>query len=342
MSAKSKFVNRDEMLARAVFKVSIFFAAAPVVSLSTCVDFAGGAQVGSVQRKPAVISLAANRERARPPAWSADVLAAFFPDVRSALAGERPNYGQSPAVAKVDRSGSVSTAATKWTELIDAETIETEIKRLATAVAADVTAAGPFKGGGFRASRRHFSQLAVLFGVTAQFDGPARWQDAAAGLRDAFARAGKNAKVGSDQTFQEAVARKQDLAELIRGARPQVSAGEKAAIWSDVADRPPLMQRFQTAQQERLAKWLASEAEFARQREEIRHEAQVVALLAHIVGRENFEFWDDAEYASFASELKSAAQELNQAAEVNNYNDARRTLDRANKACVNCHEGYRG
>ena len=31
-------------------------------------------------------------------------------------------------------------------------------------------------------ARRDFSELAVLFAVTGQYDGDARWQDAAAGL----------------------------------------------------------------------------------------------------------------------------------------------------------------
>ena len=65
----------------------------------------------------------------------------------------------------------------------------------------------------------HAKSICLNFGVAAEYDGTVRWQDVAPALRDAFARAGQNAKVGSDQTYQEAVSRKQDLDELVRGAR---------------------------------------------------------------------------------------------------------------------------
>ena len=72
-------------------------------------------------------------------------------------------------------------AAFAWSKLIDAETLETEIKRLAQAVAQDVTSPSEFKGGAYQACRRHFSVLATLFAIAAEYDGEVRWQDAAAG-----------------------------------------------------------------------------------------------------------------------------------------------------------------
>ena len=45
----------------------------------------------------------------------------------------------------------------------------------------------------------------MLFAVTAQYDGDARWKDIAAGLRDSFARAAANAKVGNDATYPRGV-----------------------------------------------------------------------------------------------------------------------------------------
>ena len=107
-------------------------------------------------------------------------------------------------------------SADGWSKLIDAETIETEIKRLSQELAKTVTAPAQFKGGGYKDCRRQFSVLAALFAVAAEYDGEVRWKDAAPRLRDVFAKAGHNCKVGTDQTFQEAVQRKQDLADLDR------------------------------------------------------------------------------------------------------------------------------
>jgi hypothetical protein len=102
------------------------------------------------------------------------------------------------------------------------------------------------------------------------------------------------------------------------------------------------MQRLNTAHQERLSKWLANEREFASKRDEIRHEAQIVAMLGHVIGQEGFEYWDDPTYAEYAKQLREAARDISTAAAMEDFEQARRALGRASKACADCHEGYRG
>jgi hypothetical protein len=288
-------------------------------------------------------------KRARPPKWSADVLDAFFEDARDKLVGERPDYksrGTAPAIAgnvsTNDKQGDASKTETAWAALIDAATIETEIKRIAQAIELDVTTPSEFKGGKYQDCRRHFSMLATLFGLAAEYGETVRWQDSAAGLRDLFSRAGRNCKVGTDQTFREATERKQDLADLIRGSRPQVPPAERTANWAQIADRPPLMQRLNIAHEERLTKWLASEREFSQHRGDVLHEAQLVAAIAEVIGREGFEYWDDEEYAAYARELKQAATDIAAATQQEDYERARAAGAEMTKSCANCHEGYRG
>jgi hypothetical protein len=276
--------------------------------------------------------------------WSQDVLDVFFENAFEKLEGERPNYG--PAGAKAAPQDSVREDTPEgigtWSRLIDADTIETEIKRLAQVVAADVTTPGAFKGGAYKACRRTFSLLAVLFAVAGEYDGDVRWHDAAPGLREAFARAGRNCRVGTDQTYQEATRRKQELADLVTGARPQSPAAERKANWAEVSDRPPLMQRLNIAQQERLTKWLANERTFKAHAEDVRHEAQVVAMLAGVIAREGFDYWDDEQFSAYAKELEQAATEMSSAVELGDYQTAREAGTRMTKACADCHEGYRG
>jgi hypothetical protein len=289
-------------------------------------------------------------KRARPPKWSADVLDAFFDDARTKLVGARPDFeSKQEANAIADDSPPLQSpgeatppADGAWSKLIDSETIETEIKRLGSLVAADVKTPSGFKGGSYKDCRRHFSVLATLFAIAAEYDGDVRWKETAAGLRDQFARAGRNCKVGTDQTFQEASARKQELADLITGTRPQVSEADPAANWSEVVDRPPLMQRLNIAQEERLTKWLASDRDFKQHRDEIRHEAQLIAAFADIIAREGYEFADDEQFSQFARDLRQSAATLAAAANVGNYPQARQAGNGVTKACANCHEGYRG
>jgi cytochrome c556 len=102
------------------------------------------------------------------------------------------------------------------------------------------------------------------------------------------------------------------------------------------------MQRLNIAQQERLTKWLASEREFKRIAGDVRHEAQVMAMIASVIARKEFDYWDDGQFAAYAKELQTAATEMADAADAEDYAKAQQAVGRATKACADCHKGYRG
>jgi hypothetical protein len=289
----------------------------------------------------------APQKRARPPKWTSDVLDAFFDDAREKLIGTRPDYGAATVAtthqSPVDSANDSSTDADgTWSRLIDAGTIEVEIKRLSQAIGKSVTTPTAFKGGGFKDCRRDFSELAMLFGVAAEYDGDVRWKESAPGLRDLFGRAGRNCKVGTDQTFEESKQRKQDLADLVAGSRPKLPKAEPNAEWGMVSDRPPLMQRLNVAHQERLTKWLANEKQFQENAEDIRHEAQLVAIISDVICREGFDYADDEEFVKLAHDLREAASDISAAVERDNFEQAQKAINQATKSCTDCHESYRG
>jgi hypothetical protein len=84
-------------------------------------------------------------KRARPPKWSADELNVFFEDAREKLVGTRPDYDQAEAVVPAGSSAASvpanagGSAGSNWSKLIDADTLETEIKRFGQEVAKHVT-----------------------------------------------------------------------------------------------------------------------------------------------------------------------------------------------------------
>lgn len=290
-------------------------------------------------------------KEARPPKWSRDVLDAFFDDAREKLDGPRPDYASdsgSSRASVLPHAGSTpepstSPATLPWSQIITAETLEAEVKRLSQSLNKSVATPSQFKGGGYKDARRDFSELAVLFAVVAQYDGPIRWKDTAPGLRELFARAAANAKVGTDETYREGTARKYDLTELVRGSRPQApKAAAEVADWTQVSAREPLMQRLNIALQERLNPWLADAATFRRNQSDVSHEAELTALLANVIHRGEYEYWDDETFAGFAHELQQAAIDASGAATSDNFDQARHAITRAATACANCHDAYRG
>lgn len=284
--------------------------------------------------------------RAKPPTFSASQRAIFFSDVQSVLVGPRPDFGQlaasRPQTGGPAAAQESSEASEEWSRLVSTDAVETEIKRQAQRVAQATATATAFKGGGYRDARDAFSMLALAFRLAAEHNDDARWRDIAPALSSLFARAAANCKVGTDGSYREAAARSQDLADLVRGGRPDAPAGEPDQLWSDLADRSPIMRRIEDAQQERLGPLMGSGASFSRSAEDAAHEAQVLAFLSEVLTREEFIDAGDEEYDGYARAMRDAAADISRAADQEDYQSARDAYGRLNKACSDCHDLYRG
>lgn len=290
--------------------------------------------------------------RALPPQWSSEVLEAFVADAREKLVGERPAFAAGPVRPIAGQptpggnppdgdSGNLQ-GGFAWSKLISAEVIEDEIKALRLQVDQTVTTPGAFKGGGFKEARIEFSNLAVLFAIAGEYDGQVRWKEDAPALRNLFARAGFNCKVGTDASYNESKLRKQDLSDVIGGSQlSTLKPADRAAKWDQVANRPPMMTRMEEAFQKRLQPMLASEKEFKANVEKILHEAQLLAAWSEVIQREGFEYYDDETYLEYAKQLNAAASTISEAVKLNSYDKARAAAGDAAKACSQCHEGYR-
>ncbi len=209
------------------------------------------------------ILAATSVKRAKPPHWNKTVTDVFFNDAREKLSGERPAAGggggggaaAAPAGGMADDAGGMTGTVFTWSKLIGAEEIEDEIKALQKQVSENVTTPAPFKGGGYKAGRRHFTELALLFGIIAEYDGDVRWKKDSPSIRDLMARTGFNCKVGTDASYNEAKLRKDELETLVRGGgAPSVAGVDPKASWDKLVSRPPLMQRLEMAQQQGVAR----------------------------------------------------------------------------------------
>jgi hypothetical protein len=282
--------------------------------------------------------------RAKPPVWTPDVLDAFFADAREHLVGERPAAADAmPAIAEASDGGaSPAVDAFAWSQVIEGDSLDAEVKRIVTGLRDPLGNPAKFKAGGYKQCRADFSLLAVLFGVIAEHDGDVRWKEDAAALRNALARAAMNCKTATDQTFAEASQRKTDLEDLVRGERLGGEKPKELEKWSQLADRPLLMQRMEKLMQEEIAPALGNAKEFSKRAPEIRQKAELLAVLADVTQREEYEYWDDAGFQELSGDLRSATEELTRAAVEVNYEAARAAAGRAGQACSACHEGYRG
>ena len=288
-------------------------------------------------------------QRAKPPVWSQDVLDEFFVDAREQLVGERPaklaagaataaSAGQGSAAAV----GVENAGAAPWSQVISGDALAAEVKQLAASLRDPLANPAKFKSGGYKTCRAAFNELAVLFAVIAEYDGDVRWQEDAPMLRDALSRAARNCKTGTDQTFAEAAELRTQLDDLIRGERLGGKPAPPPERWSDLADRPLLMTRMESALQEGISPALSSARDFSRKSVDVQQEAEVLSLLAAVIDREEFEYWDDENFQEHSSALRAASRDLTRAAAEANYEAARAAAGAASQSCSACHEGYRG
>jgi hypothetical protein len=197
---------------------------------------------------------AAPVKRARPPKFPKSISDVFFPDAREKLVGPRPEKRAGTA-APTDVVGNNPSAETSpegveggqgWNRLITPEAIEDEIKAQQIKLSKTIQSATKFKGGEHQSARLHFSVLAMLFAIDAQYDQKMRWQREAPAMRDLMARAGFNCKVGTDASFAEAKARADELENLVRGNAVQLPEAAADPNWAKVADRQPLAMNIPT------------------------------------------------------------------------------------------------
>jgi len=291
-------------------------------------------------------------KRAQPPKFSkADN---FYADAfKEGLVGERPGNlnqaaataaasPQTPGSATGSDSGTGGVAGSGWAAVISGTTVENEIKALKLQVDQDVTTPSDFAAKGYKLARRDFSMLAMLFAIAGEYEGDVRWKNDAAAARDVFARTAANSKVGTQQVWQEAKLRKDELTDLIGGSSPYTGKpAEAKAAWKDVCNRAPLMQHLESVWEPKLKPLLADKGQFTANSEKVQHDAEVIAAIGQVLAKEGMEDADSEEYTKFCQALRDGAKAIVEGAKSKNYEQAASGGAAIGKSCTECHENYR-
>jgi hypothetical protein len=147
--------------------------------------------------------------------------------------------------------------------------------------------------------------------------------------------------VGSDQSFQEAKGRFEDLESLLQGSPPKVAEAEANAEWKDVADLTELMKRMEEAGQNQIQPSTASANEFKANKEKILHEAQLLAVMGQVIKHPSYEYGQDEKFVKYADDLVNACLEIIDGTKTDNYDKVRSGAGAMSKSCANCHGEYR-
>ena len=213
----------------------------------------------------------------------------FFDNVFAKLIGKRPaTLSIVVATGVAPSAGTPNQVAGKgsypWAKIISSGTIEDEVKAIKLAVDKNVTTPSDFAGLGYKAVRREFSMLAMLFGIINDYDGEVRWKNDSVVARDLFARSASNAKAGGNSNvFKEAQMRRDDLGRLLRGSGLNGQPRQPENTWVELVDRTLLMQRLEIGFNERLTSWTSSRSEFSKNHDGVLHEAEIIAAIGKVL-----------------------------------------------------------
>jgi hypothetical protein len=283
--------------------------------------------------------------RARPPKFPKSALDVFFPDAHKQLVGPRPagNHPLPAASAPAPSGATASSPAAdrKWSNLISPEAIEDEIKAQQIRLSEAVNSPARFKAGEYQNARVQLGILTALFAIDAEHDEQIRWQREAPSVRDALARAASAASVGSNEAYQEAQARSQDLEGLIRGNPSAFPPPSQTWDWSKFSERAGLMKRLEQAQQKGLLGAGVRGSNLARSADGWSREAQLIAAFAEVIGREEQDVSEAKAYCEHSDAMRAGALELREAIARKNAEQMRTSLMAINKACDACHAGFR-
>ena len=184
--------------------------------------------------------------------------------------------------------------------------------------------------------------LSLMFAIIREHDNDnVRWKKYAPMAQFVFARSAAASRVGSEQAYQNAKFRKDDLVELVRGGSFALSETPPEMLeWPLVVDRNPMMVRLQLAI-ERLKPTMSNKTEFTKNIQLVFHEASIVAAIGEVLDREGMDEADEEEYAEFAHAMTDAATDVAAAAKSQDYSKGAASANLIEQSCSNCHEEWR-
>lgn len=269
----------------------------------------------------------------------------YFGDVYAeAIVGQRPDAAAlaESAKSKSNESGAAdaSTSVDSWSQLVDATSIEDEIKSQQQLVSQLVTTPVVFQTK-FNEVNQSFEILSVLFSVIRQYDGDIRWSDHAPVAQMLFQKAAVSSRNGAAAGFRYCNTRKEDLQELVRGGSIVATDPPPETIdWSEAADRSRLMVRLEEAN-ENLKKFTANEDAFKTAAGEINHEANMIALMARVIILDGMPEAEEDDYVAYGRTMLDGATQLKSATKVGDFNLASTATNLIGQSCADCHADWR-
>ncbi|MSR57262.1 MAG: hypothetical protein EXS05_06290 [Planctomycetaceae bacterium] len=240
-----------------------------------------------------------------------------------------------PPVA--DNPTSTATAASdEWASVLPEEVLTDEVKTIKSSLNAKLQSVGIYSGK-YKELRVDAATLVALAGLIGEHPANPSWKPNAKYIRDVAAEIVKSATANGPKFYKPSKNAYDKLESLLSGSKPPgIEESADKLPYTEVSSREQLMYRI-----ERAFKFLKSDVNTAetmkKEAAKVAHEASVLASLAKVLASPGNSDADDSEYHRYAIELEQSGLAIAGASRDTDYESYTKSLDRASKACTNCH-----
>lgn len=270
---------------------------------------------------------------ARKQRWNAIPLDVTFPDVDKLRREAAAAAEQEKAAAQVE-----------WAKFLGPKVIEKEVERIVAASEDPLKNVKFFMARGVKEATVQQAMLSTLFHISHTHSGNVKWKDKALGARDMAMEGLMGAYVFGDEDGYELCKQTIEVAsKLAAGEQAEVPEGDDGEkSWADeLAPLTAVMRRMEDAHFNKLYKWTANGNEFEANKQDIAHEAAILATLGQIILDKSYALASEGDFRKFASTLRDNSLTVVEAVKENNFDKASAAVRDNNLQCSACHQAYR-
>jgi cytochrome c556 len=237
-------------------------------------------------------------------------------------------------------TGKAAVPSTNWSDLIDPDTLDAEVKRIRTELTAGLQSVGKYNAR-YQEIAVAGATLAALAEIVIELPRSSSWKEHAASVRDLAAGIHDAAKALGGQAYQATKSPTDQLMDVLDGNLPAgLPASEPMRDFSQVANRSALMKRMDRSFQ-RLKKGGTAQQLLKNNAAQSLEDAALLAALSRVISVGHYDSADDPKYHAHATDLTRAATDLataTKSGEAPAFSDA---LTRIQKRCDACHADFR-
>jgi hypothetical protein len=229
--------------------------------------------------------------------------------------------------------------ATAWTEILPAEELQSEMKKLQNRLKASLQSQGTYNGK-YKDIAVDGAVIAGLTGIAIEHSGEFPWKKNAPLIRDyGFELSQAATGLGKDN-YEKSKAAYEKLESVFSGAIPPgAPTPAPQRPFGETADRTGLMKRIELARNH-LRDNINTEAKLKSETESVVHETLIISSLGKVISTEGYSSADEQEYQQFAESLIGGAKDATAAAKDMSFEKFQNAMNKVNKSCDQCHASY--